>query len=152
MSIKNLWIAALSGALLTTLVSNLPFIDMVNVLCFAGFWGSAISAIWLYRRLSGGVTVGQAALIGALTGLCAGILGFSISFLGWAGYQGMVNGLAQVFPAEALQDMKNTHISDILAFNLAGVATNIIFGLLGGLLGGAIFRTNRLTKNAEVQA
>jgi hypothetical protein len=152
MNTKSLLIAILSGAVLTTLVSNLPVIGLVNILCFAGFWASAIFAIWLYRRLTGMVTIGQAVLIGALTGLCAGILGFSISFLGWAGFQGMVNGLSQVLPPETMQDMKNTPMSDILAFNLAGVATNLIFGALGGLLGGAIFRTDRLIKKAEVQA
>ena len=150
MNTKYLWIAALSGAVLTTLVSNLPFIGLVNVLCFAGFWASAILTVWLYRRLSGTISFGQAVGLGALTGLCAGILGLAVSFLGWAGFQGLANGLAQVLPSEAI-DLRSTPIEGILAFNLVGVLFNVVFGTIGGMLGGAIFRTDRLTKKAEVQ-
>ena len=75
-------IAVVGGGVLTTLVSNLPFVDLVNLLCFAGFWGSAIFAVWVYRRLSGNLTVGEGFRLGALIGLCAGCLGFGLSFLG----------------------------------------------------------------------
>ncbi len=68
---KNLWLAAACGAVLTTLLSNLPFIGLINILRFAAFWGSAIFTVWLYRRLSGAVTVGQGLKLGALTGLSA---------------------------------------------------------------------------------
>lgn len=144
---KNMWIAALSGAVLTTAVSNLPFIGLVNFLCFFGFWGSAIFAVWLYRRLSGTITVGDALRLGALTGLCAGILGFALSFLGLAGFQGTANELAQILPAEDMQDIENMSAMAILAFNLVGVMFNIIFGTIGGWIGGAIFRTDRIVKN-----
>ncbi len=80
MNTRNLWIASLSGAVLTTLVSNLPFIGFVNCLICGGFWGSAIFAVWLYRRLSGAVTIRQGVKIGLLTGLLAGLLGFRLEF------------------------------------------------------------------------
>ena len=59
MNTQNMWIACLSGAVLTTVVSNLPFIGIVNCLLCAGFWGSAIFSVWLYRRLSGAPTMRQ---------------------------------------------------------------------------------------------
>ena len=90
MNTKNLWIACLSGAVLTTLVSNLPLLGFVNCLLCARFWGSAIFTVWLYRRLSGSVTTGQGARIGALTGLLAGALGFTLSFIGLSGTQGFL--------------------------------------------------------------
>ncbi len=37
-------------------------------------------------------------------------------------------------------------------FNLAGLLFEAFFGVIGGLLGGAIFRTDRLAKKAEAQA
>jgi hypothetical protein len=143
MNNKNYWIAALSGAALTTLVSNLPFIDLVNFLCFAGFWGSAIFTIWLYRRLSGKLTIGEAVRLGAFTGLCAGVLGFSLSFLGLAGFQGTARELAQIVPPEDLIEIENVSAWGILIFNLVGVLFNVIFGTIGGLIGGSIFRTDR---------
>ena len=146
MNVKNMWIAVLSGAVLTTLVSNLPFIDLVNFLCFAGFWGGAIFTIWLYCRLNGSVTLGQAVGLGALTGLCAGALGFALSFVGLAGFQGTANELAQLLPPEEIQDIENVPAWGILLFNLVGVLFNIIFGTVGGWIGGLLFRTDRVTK------
>jgi hypothetical protein len=139
MNTKNLWIASLSGAVLTTLVSNLPFIGFVNCLLCGGFWGSAIFAVWLYRRLSGSLTVHQAVNVGALTGLLAGLLGFSLSFAGLAGAQGFLAGARQFLPADATQGMNDLPAWGALVFNLVGVLFNIGFGTLGGWIGGMIF-------------
>jgi hypothetical protein len=143
MNTKNLWIAALGGAVLTTLVSNLPLIGFVNCLLCAGFWGSAIFAVWLYRRLNGTLTVGQGVRIGALAGLLAGVLGFLLSFAGLAGAQGFLNGARQFLPADATQGMNDIPAWAGWIFNLLGVIFNVGFGALGGWIGGAIFNPNR---------
>jgi hypothetical protein len=140
MNQKNLWIAALSGAALTTLVSNLPFVGFINCLLFAGFWGSTILAVWFYQRLNGTVTVGEGLRIGALTGLCAGILGFSLSFLGLAGLQGIVNGIENIIPGEAETGSASIPAWGAVVFNLFGVLINVVFGTIGGWMGGIIFR------------
>ena len=142
MNPKNMWIAVLSGAVLTTLVSNLPFVDMVNFLCFAGFWASAIFAVWLYRRLTGSVTIQQAITIGLLTGLFSGILGFALSFLGVSGLQGLMNEIGQAAPSEG----ESLPVWGALIFNFLGVIFNIFFGTIGCLIGGSIFRTDRTIK------
>ena len=143
MNTKNLWIAVLSGAVLTTLVSNVPFVEMVNILCFAGFWGGAIFGVWLYRRLSAEVTARQSVRIGLLTGLFAGLLGFMLSFLGVAGLQGLVNELEVMAPSEG----DSIPLWGAIVFNFLGVVFNILFGTIGGWIGGAIFRTDRVPKN-----
>jgi len=146
MHTKNLWIASLSGAVLTTLVSNLPFVGLVNCLLCAGFWGSAIIAVWLYRRLSGGLTIRQGVSIGALTGACAGLLGFLLSFIGLAGAGGLFNAYGKVLPADAMQGM-DSMVSTLggIVFNLLGVVFNVIFGTIGGWIGGVLFNPNRKT-------
>jgi hypothetical protein len=147
MNTKNLWIAALSGAVLTTLVSNLPIIGFVNCLLCAGFWGSAIFSVWLYRRLSGTVTVGQGVRVGALTGLCAGVLGFLLGFIGLAGAAGLSNVASSFLPADTAQGMNSTvQAMGSIVFNLIGVVFNVIFGTVGGWIGGAIFDPNRTSK------
>jgi hypothetical protein len=139
---KNLWIASLSGALLTTLVSNLPIIGLVNCLLCAGFWGSAIFAVWLYRRQSGGLTIGEGVRVGALTGLCAGVLGFLLGFIGLTGAAGLKNVVGSILPADTAQGMNSTmQALGSIVFNLIGVILNIIFGTIGGWIGGAIFKT-----------
>ncbi len=140
MNSRNLWIACLSGAVLTTLVSNLPLIGIVNCLLCAGFWGSAIFSVWLYRRLSGTMTVGEGVRIGALTGLCAGVLGFLLGFIGLAGAAGLSNIFSSILPADAAQGMNSTMQAwGSIVFNLIGAIFNIIFGTIGGWIGGAIF-------------
>lgn len=142
MNSKFLWIASLSGAVLTTLVSNLPLLGLVNCLLCAGFWGSAIFAVWLYRRLSGGLTIRQGVSIGALTGAFAGLFGFLLSFIGLAGAGGLFNAYGSVLPADALQGM-DSMVSTLggIVFTLIGVVFNVIFGTIGGWIGGAIFKT-----------
>ena len=140
MNTRNMWIAILSGAVLTTLVSNVPFVDLVNILCFAGFWGGAIFAVWLYRRLSGDLTARQSVRIGLLTGLFAGIFGFALSFFGVAGLQGLMNELEALAPMES----ESIPLWGAMIFNLCGVIFNLGFGMLGGWLGGLLFRTDRV--------
>jgi hypothetical protein len=143
MNTKNMWIAVFSGAALTTLVSNVPFVEMVNILCFAGFWGGAIFAVWFYRRLSGELTTRQGVRIGLLTGLFAGVLGFVLSFLGVSGLQGLVNELGAMAPSEG----DSIPLWGAIVFNILGVVFNILFGTIGGWIGSAIFRTDRVPRN-----
>ena len=143
MNTKSLWIASLSGAALTTLVSNLPYIGFVNCLLCAGFWGSAIFAVWLYRRLSGVPSARESIRIGALTGLLAGVLGFALSFAGAAGLQGLLNNSEGLLPPDSVQGMRNVPAWGAIVFNLLGVVFNVVFGTLGGWIGGVIFNRNR---------
>ena len=146
MNTRTMWIACLSGAVLTTVVSNLPHIGLVNCLLCAGFWGSAVFAVWLYRRLSGTPTIRQSAGIGALTGLVAGVLGFLLSFVGVAGAQGFLGTYGHLISPDAAKGMQEVPAWAAPLFNLFGVLFNVIFGTLGGLLGGAIFNRNRAGK------
>jgi len=148
MNTKNLWIASLSGAVLTTLVSNLPFIGFVNCLICGGFWGSAIFAVWLYQRLSGAVTIRQGVKIGLLTGLLAGLLGFGLSFTGLSGAQGFLNSAQSLLPADATKGMTDLPAWGALIFNFLGVLFNVGFGALGGWLGGIFFNSERKNRKA----
>jgi hypothetical protein len=143
MNTRSLWIASLSGAVLSILVSNLPILGLVNCLVCAGFWGSAIFSVWLYRRLSGTPTVRQGLAIGALTGALAGVLGFALSFAGLTGLQGLMNSTAGLLPPDATQGMADVPAWGVTVFNLFGVFFDVAFGILGGWIGAAIF--NRRT-------
>jgi hypothetical protein len=148
MNTKNLWIASLAGAGLTTLVSNLPWIGFVNCLLCGGFWGSAIFAVWLYRRLSGTVTIRQGVIIGLLTGLLAGLIGFGLSFAGLAGAQGFLNSAQKFLPADATKGMTDVPAWAGYIFNFLGVVFNVGFGALGGWIGGILFNPERKNRKA----
>jgi hypothetical protein len=140
MNTKNLWIAALSGAALTELFSNLPFIGLLNCLLCAWFWLGAIFAVWLYRKLSGSLTFRQAAMVGLLTGICAGVLGIFLSFAGLAGAQGMERAIVGLGGQDAADDVAAIPAWVGIIFNIVGTLLNVLFGWLGGIIGGRIFK------------
>jgi hypothetical protein len=146
MNTKNLWIASLSGAALSLLVTNLPYIGFVNCLFCAGFWGSAIFAVWLYRRLGGTLTVGEGIRVGALSGLLAGVIGFLLSFVNLAGIQSLLSGFEQVLPPDVMGDVQNIPDWVGTIINLLGVLMEVFFGIVGGWIGSAFFRTDRMAK------
>jgi len=151
MNAKNFWIASLSGAALSLLATNLPIVGFINCLLCAGFWGSAIFAVWLYRRLSGRLTVGESIRVGALSGLLAGLIGVLLSFTGLTGIQGLLSDLENTLPPEALGDIQALPDWGGTVINLLGALMEVVFGIIGGWIGGAIFRTDRLTKTNGAQ-
>jgi hypothetical protein len=144
MNTKNLLLASLAGGVVITLLANIPILNLINCLLCAGFWLGAILAVWLYKRQSGSVTLGQAVGVGALAGLFAGVLGFLLSFTGLTGARALLESYAQLAPADAGIDPAMAAAlagPASIALNLVGVLTNVVFGVIGGLIGGAIFKT-----------
>lgn len=150
MNSKGFWIASTSGAALSLLVSNLPIIGFVNCLLCGGFWGSAIFAVWLYRRLGNMPSIRQGVSIGAMSGLIAGVLGFALSFAGLAGAQGFLNSAQYILPADATKGMNDIPAWGAYIFNFLGVLFNVGFGALGGWIGAVLFDPNRKSRKALV--
>jgi len=146
MNIKYLFTASLVGGLISIVLVNTPFVNLINLLVCAGFWIGPILAVWLYRCLGGTLTVGQAMLIGMLAGAWHGLIGLVLSPLGLAGAGGLLNEMRTLVPAQDWPDIETalTGVGGML-FNLVGVAIDIAFGFLGGLIGGSIFGPRRAT-------
>lgn len=144
MNTKNLLIASLAGGLLSLILVNTPFVNLINLLICAGYWIGPIVAVWLYRRLGGTLTLRQAIITGMLAGAWHGLFGVILSPLGLAGAGGMLNAVRPFMSAEDLPDLESTltGVGGIL-FNLIGIVFDIGFGFLGGLIGNAVFRTAR---------
>jgi hypothetical protein len=138
MNTKNLWIAALIGAVVTTFFANFPVINLVNCLVCLPFWGGPMLAVWFYKRQSGTMSMNQGIYVGLLAGFLAGALGFLFSLVGMAGAAGLVNQLNQYLPQDQVPVLFTG--ATALMFTLMGVITNIIFGLIGGMVGGAIWQ------------
>ena len=151
MNTKHLLTASLVGGLISILLVNTPFVNLINLLICAGFWIGPIVAVWLYRRLDGRLTFREAVIAGLLAGAWHGVFGLALSPLGLAGAGGLLNAMRPLVSAQDLLDMETalTGVSGIL-FNLVGVAIDVVFGFLGGLIGAAIFRTDRKAAMAGV--
>lgn len=146
MNTKSLLTASLVGGLISTVLVNTPFLNLINVLLCAGFWIGPIVAVWLYRRLDGTLTFREAVLTGLLAGAWHGLFGLVLSPLGLAGAGGL---LSEVQPFMSAQDFSEleTNLSGMggLLFNLMGVGIDLVFGFLGGVIGGAFFGARRVT-------
>jgi hypothetical protein len=136
MNYRNLAVAGLIGAVVSLAAVNTPFLNLINCLLCIGFWGSAVLAVWIYSSLTGPITLRDAVIVGSVTGLVTGILGFGLSFLGLAGGAALAHSMQMVAP-EAAVDIPN---GSGVVFNLCGAGVDFVFGALGGLIGGALFK------------
>jgi hypothetical protein len=142
MNIASLLLASLIGAVATTALSNVPYLNLVNCLLCAGFWVGSILATWVYKRQTGALTLRQGLAIGALTGLIAWAFGFLLSFFDLTGMVGLVKSYALSFAGETNPDMSSGFEAwKVTLVNILGIIPNVLFGIIGGLVGGAIFQS-----------
>ena len=85
MNTKNLLIASLAGGLISIVLVNTPFVNLINLLLCAGFWIGPIFAVWLYRRLGGALMLREAVITGLLAAAWHALFGLLLSPLGLAG-------------------------------------------------------------------
>lgn len=146
MNTKNLLLASLTGGLVSIVLVNTPFVNLINLLICAGFWIGPMLAVWLYQRLGSTLTFRDAVLTGLLAGVWHGLFGLVLSPLGLAGAGGLLSQVRPFVSAQNLPSLETslTGLSGML-FNLAGLAIDLLFGLIGGMIGGAIFGVRRAT-------
>jgi hypothetical protein len=145
MNKQNLLLASLIGGIINIILSNTPFLNLINLLLCAGFWIGAIIAVWIYKSREGSVTIRQGTLIGVITGVWAGIFGIALSFVGLAGASALAGSISQFIPADSSAELRDLLKGPgEMLFNICGVGVDIIFGTLGGLIGGLFFRNKRV--------
>jgi hypothetical protein len=141
MNTKEILIAGLLGAVITLLLTNIPFVSLINCLLCVGFWVGPLFGVWFYKRRTGSVTITQGIWVGVVAGAIAGVIGLFLSFVGAAGASGIVNQLNMLLPADGQIDMGGAEgaIGGTI-FTLIGIFIDIFFGVIGGLIGAAIFK------------
>ncbi len=146
MNTKHLLISSLVGGLISVVLANAPFVNLINLLVCIGFWIGPLVAVWLYRRQEPAMTLNQALVVGLMAGLWHGLFGLILSPLGLAGAGSLLN---EVQPFMSAQDALSATaaVTGIggLAFNLIGLVVDVIFGFIGGAVGGVIFKARQAT-------
>jgi hypothetical protein len=146
MNTKNLLTASLAGGLISIVLVNTPFVNLINLLLCAGFWIGPIFAVWLYRRMGGALVLREAVITGLLAAAWHALFGLLLSPLGLAGAGGVLNELRPIVSVQDLPDIESalTGLGGMV-FNLVAVLFDLTFGLIGGLIGGALFGARRAT-------
>jgi hypothetical protein len=148
MNTKNILLTGLVGAVITLVLTNTPFINLVNCLICAGFWVGPLFATWLYKRLSGTLSTKEGVWVGVAAGAFAGLIGFLLSFVGVAGIAGLINQVNSVVPVEDQIDISGME-GGILNFvgTSIGVLFDIIVGAIAGYFGALLFKDKVKTQN-----
>ncbi len=164
-------VPVLIGALAMTATAVIPVLNIVNCLCCAGIMGGAVLGVWFYKKNFPPdlpFTVGAGAVIGALSGLLGGILTAVVQALELGAFSGSFSSQWEVQIREIMEQMEiqgqdpatteqirqflETLMSSpglfILLMFGASVVVFVVFGLLGGIIGGNFFKTRALVQNS----
>lgn len=156
-------VPVLIGAAAMAVIDVIPGLNLINLLCCAGVMGAAVLGVWFYRKgfaQGSPFTVGDGALVGLLSGLAGGALASIVqSFqlgLFTGGTARIRAAVEEVFAKGQFQGMDAAQVEQIrqsidqmlaapaLLFAVLFFGMIIVhgaFGTLGGLIGGAIFKT-----------
>ena len=140
---------ALLGGLFIGVLSALPVVNLFNCCCLWIIGGGVLSAYLLQQNQPTAIQVADGALVGLLAGLFGGVLGVILSIpLERMTNEWVRNVIEQVLeraqdvPDELRSALENVGTgSTILVFKLfTSTVIGAIFGMLGGILGAAIFK------------
>ncbi len=148
MNTRSLGIAALIAGLVIALLSNLPFINLVNCLLCAWVWLGGILAVYLYQRNEPAATLvkpEQGALIGAIAGVAAAFIGAIIGAIFGAASNAFLLEMIRNNPqlSEQFGDLGRQLFATggSVLFTLAcNLVLYTAFGAIGGLIGAAILK------------
>jgi hypothetical protein len=157
------FLASLYGGLVIATISSVPGLNLINCLCCAGIMLGGLFAVFIYsRQLTSEMlplTAGDGVLLGALSGVIAAFLSLFLHLIVYALFGNIAERIiyeivrsildATNVPAEVSQmfDEKFREALErgltplFLFFSLIqDLVLYTLFGLLGGLIGYAIFK------------
>lgn len=159
----NKLMPALYGGIIMGVISGIPFLNIINCCCCAGILLGGALAVFFYKKdLREGMpplTSGDAIELGALAGVFGAIIG-TILTAGTFALMGNVSGEFMMEFMERFRDQVPPGTLEQMeeqlregGFTIINLVTSLIidtiFGLLGGLIGYAIFKPKPRQLNAE---
>jgi len=155
--------SALYGGLVMAVIGAVPGLNLINCLCCAGVMLGGAAAVFFYKKeLTPDMKPLESAdgmKLGALAGVFGGIIGSILTIIimktiGNVGGEMMLSFMETFrdkLPPESWEQMEAGMRSDeIPVYNLAiGFVLNILFGLVGGLIGYQIFKPKQQMMNVQ---
>lgn len=157
------FLPALYGGIIMGVLSGVPILSFINVLCCAGILFGGFMAVYFYKKQltseMSPMTNSDALGLGAYAGVFGAMASIILSGLFYLAF-GNITGdivlrmLPASFPPEARAQMENQMAQG--GFSIASVISSFIisplFGLLGGLIGYAVFRKKGDKNGPDVYA
>lgn len=162
---------ALYGGIIMGLISGIPFLNFVNCLCCAGIMFGGFMAVFFYKKdltpdmpqLTNNDALGLGALagvFGALFGLVlTAVFMFTVGNLAAESTYDMMMGIYDALgildqmPPEAIDQMQQSMTENALSPMTVVISFIVdpLFGLIGGLIGYAVFKPKAAVPPAPVQ-
>ena len=140
---------ALFGGLFIGILSALPLINMANCCCLWVIGGGVLATYLMQQNHPFPIAAADGALVGLLAGLVGGVLWALLSIpidLAMRPFQQRIFERIMAanpdFPDDARSMIENMSVRGVaIAFKMVlSVFIGLVFGMLGGLLGVALFR------------
>jgi len=162
----NKLMPALYGGIIMGVISGIPFLNLLNCCCCAGVLLGGALAVFFYKNdLKEGMpplTSGDAIELGALAGVIGAVIGsiLTAGFLAALGnvsgeaIMGVLEGFRDQMPPGTLEQMEEKIREggfSILQLVMS-LVVDTVFGLLGGLIGYAIFKPKPQMLNTQPPA
>jgi hypothetical protein len=150
------FLPAMYGGIIMGVLSATPFLSFVNCLCCAGILFGGFMSVYFYKKAltdeMEALTSADGMGLGAFAGVFGAVVSTILSGLFYLMFGNLVNeaivgwlqssGALQQMPPEARAQIEQGMIEQ--GFSIIGVVISFIllplFGLLGGLIGYAVFR------------
>ncbi len=145
---QNKYVNALWGGVFIGAVTGIPLLNLVNCACCSGIIAGGMLTIYLYRSsLKGKQTVSLAE--GATLGLVAGLIGALIGGVLNSVFGAMTRDIAELVSehfqefdySSFLEEFSTAAVAkgSFLLYILGNFVVNCIFGVVGGIIGAAVF-------------
>lgn len=154
---------ALYGGVIMGLISGIPFLNLVNCLCCAGVMLGGFMAVFFYKKdlkeTDPPLTNSDGLQLGALSGVFGAIVGVILTLIFHFALGGTASeatgglimqlydslGILKRMPPEAVEKMQEGMREQALSpFALiTGFIIDPLFGLIGGVIGYAVFKRSR---------
>ncbi len=162
----NKLLPALYGGIIMGVISGIPFLNLLNCCCCAGVLLGGALAVFFYKNdLKEGMpplTSGDAIELGAIAGVIGAVIGsiLTAGFLAAVGnvsgeaIMGVLQGFKDRMPPGTLEQMEEKiREGGFSIFQLVmSLVIDTVFGLLGGLIGYAIFKPKPQMLNTQPPA
>lgn len=137
-----LYAAGIAG-LVAGFGSSAPLLGLLNCLLCGWFWIGGAGAVWLYnKRETQGLDASRGALVGAASGLVAGVVIAVLTVaLGGLGFSAVSLNDPELAPY--LDQIGGAEALTAIVAGSALICTTLLsvgFGALGGLIGASIFK------------
>jgi hypothetical protein len=151
------FIPALYGGIIMAVISSVPFLSLINCLCCAGVLFGGFIAVYFYKNNftpdTPPFTNADCIAVGALAGVVSAVIGTFLSMIFLAVFG---NVMAQFIldalrhsnlqmPDEVLSQIEQSMggamtILFVLSAFFKALIVDVVFGLLGGLIGYSVFK------------